>query len=203
MDAQLHQGDLPADFRADGPVAIDSETMGLSPARDRLCLVQLRTAGGQTHLVQFKDRRYDAPRLRALLSDPTILKIFHFARFDVAVLSRFLGTEVGPIWCTKIASKLARTYTDRHSLKELTREILGIELQKQEQSSDWGADTLTDAQLVYAAGDVRHLHALKDHLEGMLEREGRLHLAQSCFGFLPTRAALDLAGWPEQDIFSH
>jgi ribonuclease D len=203
MDAQLHQGDLPADFQADGPVAIDTETMGLSPARDRLCLVQLRTVGGQTYLVQFKGRRYDAPRLRALLSDPTILKIFHFARFDVAVLGHFLGTQVGPIWCTKIASKLVRTYTDRHSLKELTREILGIELQKQEQSSDWGADTLTDAQLAYAAGDVRHLHALKDHLEGMLKREGRLHLAQSCFGFLPTRAALDLAGWAEQDIFSH
>ncbi|HEX2524737.1 MAG TPA: ribonuclease H-like domain-containing protein [Geminicoccus sp.] len=203
MDVQLHRGDLPADFRADGPVAIDTETMGLSPARDRLCLIQLRTAGGQTHFVQFENRHYDAPRLCALLADREVLKIFHFARFDVAVLNFFLGATVGPIWCTKIASKLVRTYTDRHSLKELTREILGVELQKQEQSSDWGAATLTQAQLDYAAGDVLHLHALKDHLQAMLQREGRMNLAQACFDFLPVRAQLDLAGWAEQDIFAH
>jgi ribonuclease D len=203
MDFELHHGDLPADFRADGPIAVDSETMGLSPLRDRLCLLQLRTSDGRVHLVKFHGRNYHAPRLSALLTDPAILKIFHFARFDVAVLRYFLGVAVKPIWCTKIASKLVRTYTDRHGLKDLSREILGVELQKQEQSSDWGADELSDAQLRYAASDVLHLHALKDQLHMMLEREGRLHLAHACFDFLPTRAELDISGWAEQDIFAH
>ncbi|WP_027136019.1 ribonuclease D [Geminicoccus roseus] len=203
MAIQLHHGDLPSDFVAGGPVAVDTETMGLQPGRDRLCLLQLATADGSVHLVKFANRHYDAPRLAAVLADPAILKIFHFARFDVAVLHHFLGVRVAPIWCTKIASKLVRTYTDRHGLKELTRELLGVELQKQEQSSDWGADQLSDAQLRYAASDVLHLHRLKERLEAMLEREGRLHLASACFGFLPTRAELDIAGWGEQDIFAH
>jgi ribonuclease D len=203
MAIQLHHGDLPADFVAGGPIAVDTETMGLQPGRDRLCLLQLATADGAIHLVKFTGRHYDAPRLSGVLADPSILKIFHFARFDVAVLRHFLGVRVAPIWCTKIASKLVRTYTDRHGLKELSRELLGVELQKQEQSSDWGADQLSDAQLRYAASDVLHLHRLKERLEAMLEREGRLHLAASCFGFLPTRAELDIAGWGEQDIFAH
>jgi ribonuclease D len=203
MAIQLHHGDLPADFVAAGPIAVDTETMGLQPARDRLCLLQLCTAGGEVHLVKFSGRSYRAPRLCALLADPAILKIFHFARFDVAVLHHFLGVQVAPIWCTKIASRLVRTYTDRHGLKDLSREVLGIELNKQEQSSDWGADELSEAQLRYAAGDVVHLHRLKDRLEAMLVREGRLHLAEACFAFLPTRAELDIAGWGEQDVFAH
>ncbi|WP_191058188.1 ribonuclease D [Geminicoccus harenae] len=203
MEFQLHQGDLPPDFVADGPVALDTETMGLQPHRDRLCLVQLAKANGEIHLVRFADRNYAAPRLSALLADPTVLKIFHFARFDVAVLRHFLGVAVAPLWCTKIASKLVRTYTDRHGLKDLSRELLGVELQKQEQSSDWGNDQLSEAQLRYAASDVLHLHRLKERLEAMLRREGRLHLAQACFGFLPTRAELDLAGFAEQDILAH
>jgi ribonuclease D len=203
MDFQLHHGDLPPDFDAGGSVAVDTETMGLSPLRDRLCLLQLATADGRIHLVQFPYRHYEAPRLCALLADPKILKIFHFARFDVAVLRFFLGVTVRPLWCTKIASKLVRTYTDRHGLKDITRELLGVDLQKQEQSSDWGARDLTDAQLRYAASDVLHLHALKDRLQAMLERESRLHLAEACFGFLSTRAELDIAGWAEHDIFAH
>lgn len=203
MAIQLHHGDLPADFAAEGPIAVDTETMGLRPLRDRLCLLQLSTADGQIHLVKFSGRHYDAPRLTAVLQDPSVLKIFHFARFDVAVLRHFLHVKVAPIWCTKIASKLVRTYTDRHGLKDLSREVLGVELQKQEQSSDWGADALSDAQIRYAASDVLHLHKLKDRLETMLKRENRLHLAQACFDFLPTRAELDLAGWDEQDIFAH
>ena len=203
MQIEFHEGDLPAGFATSGPVAIDSETMGLLPLRDRLCLVQLRTAEGQVHLVRFANRAYDAPRLKALLTDPSILKIFHFARFDVAVLRYFLDVQTGPIWCTKIASKLVRTYTDRHGLKDICRELLGIELQKQEQSSDWGADRLSEAQLQYAASDVLHLHALRERLLAMLEREGRTHLAQACFDFLPTRAELDIRGWAEQDLFAH
>ena len=203
MAIELHQDDLPPGFVADGPIAVDTETMGLKPRRDRLCLVQIGTASGDVHLVKIGGPPGPAPRLAGLLADPAILKIFHYARFDVAALRHFLNVEVAPIWCTKIASKLVRTYTDRHGLKELTRELLGIELQKQEQSSDWGADTLSDAQLHYAASDVLHLHALKERLDAMLEREDRLDVAQACFGFVSVRARLDLAGWEEQDIFAH
>jgi ribonuclease D len=199
---RLHKGDLPANVAFTGSVAIDTETLGLKPHRDRLCLVQLSAGDGVAHLVQLAPP-YDAPRLKALLTDASLLKIFHFARFDVAVLRQYLGVDVAPLYCTKIASKLTRTYTDRHGLKDLVGEILQIDMSKQQQSSDWGANKLTDQQLAYAASDVFHLHALKARLDEMLAREGRTALAESAFRFLPTRASLDLSGFEETDIFAH
>ncbi len=203
MTNHLHRGDLPAGLALGNTIAIDTETMGLDPARDRLCLVQLSAGDGNAHLVQFAPRQYDAPRLKALLGDPKVLKIFHFARFDLAAIKRYLGVVAAPVYCTKVASKLARTFTDRHGLKDLCREILGVELSKQQQSSDWGAPELTEEQKRYAAADVEHLHALKTRLDAMLAREGRSALAQACFDCLPTRAALDLAGFPGPDLFEH
>ena len=203
MDITLHRGDLPVDLDLGGTVAVDSETMGLQPGRDRLCLVELSAGDGTAHLVQLAAGNYVAPNLRRLLADPGRLKLFHYARFDLAVLRRYLGIECGPVYCTKIASRLARTYTDRHGLKDLVRELLGIELDKTEQSSDWGAAELTPVQMRYAAKDVLHLHALRARLDTMLEREGRSGLAQACFDFLPARVALDLAGWQDQDVFAH
>lgn len=202
MANHLHKGDLPAGLNLGAAVAIDSETMGLNSHRDRLCVVQLSSGDGNAHLVQL-DRGYAAPRLKALLADRQVLKIMHFARFDMAAFQHWLGIASGPVYCTKIASKLARTYTDRHGLKDLARELLGIEMSKQQQSSDWGAPVLSDAQIEYAAADVLYLHAIRDKLEEMLRREGRAGVAQACFDFLPTRVALDLAGWPENDIFAH
>lgn len=203
MTVTLHQGDLP-DGLALGPiVAIDSETMGLRPVRDRLCVVQLSSGDGTAHLVQFAPGVYDAPNLARLLADPATLKLFHFARFDVAVLRAFIGAVTAPIYCTKIASKLVRTYTDRHGLKDLCRELLGIEMSKVQQSSDWGAPQLTAEQQLYAASDVLHLHAIKERLDVMLAREGRADIAAECFRFLGTRAALDLIGYAEEDIFAH
>ena len=209
MTIRLHRGDL-VDLSRYSPekspfVAIDTETLGLNPHRDRLCVVQLSPGDGSADVVQIPAGAGpgSAPNLEALLADPGIVKLFHFARFDVAVLGKAFGVAVEPIWCTKIASKLVRTYTDRHGLKELARELLGIDLSKQQQSSDWAAADLTDAQLQYAASDVLYLHAIRDKLAAMLAREGRTALAESCFRFLPTRAALDLAGWPEDDIFAH
>jgi ribonuclease D len=199
----LHQGDLPESVAFNGPVAVDSETLGLSLVRDPLCLVQISDGGNEAHLVQLNRESYDAPHLKAALTDPAHLKLFHFARFDIAMFMRDLSIVTAPIYCTKIASKLVRTYTDRHGLKDLVKELLGRDLSKEQQSSDWGAAELSDAQLAYAASDVLHLHALKDKLDAMLAREGRVEIAQSCFEFLPTRAALDLAGWEEVDIFSH
>lgn len=200
----LHRGDLPADFKVSGnAIAIDSETMGLSLARDRLCLVQLTDGHGEAHVVQLDRTTYDAPRLKALLYDPGIEKIFHFARFDLAMIRRDLKVDCTPVYCTKIASKLARTYTDRHGLKDVVKELLGRDLSKDQQSSDWGAAEISDSQLAYAASDVIYLHALRDRLNEILDREGRRDLARACFGFLPTRAALDLAGWEETDIFAH
>lgn len=203
MTNHLHQGDLPEGLDLGPVVAVDSETMGLIPQRDPLCVVQLSAGDGDAHLVQLDRSKYEAPRLKALLADADVEKIFHFARFDIAVFEYWLGVQTASIYCTKIASKLCRTYTDRHGLKDLTRELLGIEISKQQQSSDWGAASLSKAQIDYAASDVLHLHALKEKLEAMLAREGRTALAQASFGFLPTRAALDLAGWPETDIFAH
>lgn len=204
MTVHFHEEDLPEGVLASGPVAVDTETMGLQTARDRLCLVQISDGGGDQHLVRFAPQSsYAAPRLRAVLSDPNRLKIYHFARFDLAAISHYLGVEAGPVYCTKVASRLVRTYTDRHGLKELVRELLGHELSKQQQSSDWGAPVITEAQRDYAASDVRYLHALKRELDVRLEREGRATLAQACFDFLPVRAALDLAGWAEVDIFAH
>ena len=199
---ELYKGDLPQSRFMAKAMAIDTETLGLNPHRDRLCLVQLSDGDGTAALVQVS-RDFDAPELKRLLADQSVLKIFHYARFDVAVLKHFLGVETAPIYCTKIASKLARTYTDRHGLKDLCRELLGVELSKQQQSSDWGADTLTPEQLNYAASDVLYLHALKERLDAMLVREGRDRFAQACFDFLPTRADLDLSGWAEMDIFAH
>lgn len=203
MTVTLHQGDLPDGLDLGPIVAIDSETMGLRPVRDRLCVVQLSAGDGDAHLVQFAPGAYDAPNLRRLLTDPKVLKLFHFARFDVAVMQAFLGVVTEPVYCTKIASKLTRTYTDRHGLKDLCRELLGVEMSKQQQSSDWGAATLTAEQQAYAASDVLHLHALKDRLDTMLAREGRTEIAAACFRFLSTRAALDLIGYAEEDIFAH
>ena len=197
-----HKGDLPAGLSFPNGIAIDTETMGLNPHRDRLCLVQLSGGDGTAHLVKFDGKSYDAPNLKALLTDPKTLKIFHFARFDVAVLEHYLGVVTNPVYCTKIASKLARTYTDRHGLKDLVGEILGIEISKQQQSSDWGAAELSDSQRAYAANDVLHLHALKARLDEMLARTGRQDLAKAAFGFLPIRAKLDLLGF-EDDIFAH
>lgn len=203
MAIHLHQNDLPEGLDLGPVAAVDSETLGLNPLRDRLCLVQLSSGDGDAHLVQFAAGRYEAPRLKALLADPKILKIFHFARFDMAAFQHWLGVMTTPVYCTKIASKLARTYTDRHGLKDLIRELLGVEVSKQQQSSDWGAPQLSEAQLDYAATDVLHLHALREKLDAMLAREGRLDLARRCFDFLPVRAALDLAGWADVDIFAH
>lgn len=200
---KLHKGDLPAGLTFPNGVAIDTETLGLNPHRDRLCLVQLSGGDGTAHLVKFDGKDYSAPRLKALLTDPKVLKIFHFARFDIAVLEQYLRVATAPIYCTKIASKLSRTYTDRHGLKDLVGELLGIELSKQQQSSDWGASELSDSQKAYAANDVLHLHAVKTKLDMMLAREGREGFADEAFKFLPTRARLDLAGFDEDDIFAH
>lgn len=204
MTAHLHHGDLPDGLDLGPLVAIDTETLGLKPQRDRLCLIQLSAGDGDAHLVKFASRDdYAAPNLKRLLADPAVTKIFHYARFDVGVLKAYLGVDVAPIWCTKIASKLARTYTDRHGLKDLVRELLGVDLSKASQSSDWAATTLSKDQIDYAASDVLHLHKLKATLEMMLNREGRMPLAEAAFRFLPTRAALDLLGWGEDDIFAH
>ena len=204
MTVFLHEGDLPADVLAPGPVAVDTETMGLITPRDRLCVVQISDGRGDEHLVRFAaGSDYDAPNLKAVLADPARLKLFHFARFDLAAIAHYLQVDATPVFCTKIASKLVRTYTDRHGLKELVRELLGKEISKQQQSSDWGAPSLTEAQMDYAASDVRFLHDMHGILVERLEREGRTHLAQACFDFLPHRARLDLEGWPEIDIFSH
>lgn len=202
-EINLHRGDLPAGLNFGPAVAVDSETMGLDLPRDRLCLLQLSAGDGVCHLVQFPKGQYDAPNLKALLSDPSVTKLFHFARFDVAAIRRYLEIDCTPVYCTKIASKLVRTYTDRHGLKDLCRELLGVEISKQQQSSDWGAKELSRDQLNYAASDVLYLHRLKTTLDEMLAREGRSELAQACFDFLPTRATLDLAGWNEIDIFAH
>lgn len=203
MKIKLHKNDLPNGLDLGPIVAIDSETLGLNPIRDRLCLVQLSSGDGTAHMVQFTDGKYDAPNLKALLADPTITKLFHYARFDVAMFRRYLGVMTTPIYCTKIASKLVRTYTDKHGLKDLVKELLGTDLSKEQQSSDWGAPDLSEKQLAYAANDVAYLHRLKDALDVMLAREARTELARACFGFLPTRAELDLAGWPDADIFAH
>ncbi len=200
---KLHRGDLPAGLKFPHGVAVDSETLGLNPHRDRLCLIQLSGGDNVAHLVQFEAENYAAPRLKALLKDQKTLKIFHFARFDVAVIEKYLGVETAPIYCTKIASRLVRTYTDRHGLKDLCAELLGLELSKQQQSSDWGAKDLTQSQLAYAASDVLYLHKLKAKLDEMLERENRVGYAQAAFDFLPIRARLDLAGFGEDDIFAH
>jgi len=204
MTIRLHRGDLPDLARyIGGAVAIDTETMGLDQRRDRLCVVQLSPGDGSADVVQMPPGRLSAPNLAKLLADPNILKIFHFARFDLGVLCQALGLMAGPVYCTKIASRLARTYTDKHGLKDLVKELLGIDLSKQQQLSDWGASELTDAQVAYAAADVLHLHAVKAKLDAMLLREGRLDLAGACFRFLPDRVWLDLAGWAAEDIFAH
>lgn len=203
MSVEFYEGDLPDGLDLGDLVAIDSETMGLNPHRDRLCLVQFSSGDGNAHLVRLKKGEYDAPNLRALLGDDKVTKLFHFARFDLAALYRYLDVWATPVYCTKIASRLVRTFTDRHGLKDLCRELLGVEISKQQQTSDWGADYISDAQKDYAASDVLYLHRLKEALDAMLEREGRVRLAEAAFGFLPTRAELDLAGWPEVDIFAH
>ncbi len=198
----LHKGDLPKGLSLGPVIAVDTEAMGLNAMRDNLTLVQVSSGDGTAHLVQLT-RDYDCPNLKALLTDPAVLKIFHFARFDVVMMKRWMGITCAPIWCTKIASRLARTYTDRHGLKDVAREVAGVDMSKAQQSSDWGQDKLTDAQIQYAASDVLYLHQIKAGLEAMLEREGRMELAQACFDFLPIRADLDLAGWPDEDIFAH
>lgn len=204
MAIHFHEEDLPADVNFDGPVAVDTEAMGLVAGRDRLCLVQLSDGSGDEHLVRFgRGSDYAAPNLKALLADPNRLKIYHFARFDIGIMQAYLGIMAAPLFCTRTASRLVRTYTDRHGLKDLVKELLNIDLSKQQQTSDWGADELSDAQREYAASDVRYLHELKGKLDERLLREDRLPLAQACFDFLPARALLDLAGWPEQDIFAH
>ena len=203
MAIHIHDIDLPANLDLGASIAIDTEAMGLNPHRDRLCLVQLSSGDGHAHLVKIPNPRSDAPHLKALLADPARAKLFHFARFDVAVLEHNIGPIGGDIYCTKIASKLARTYSDRHGLKDLCRELLGIDISKQQQSSDWGAENLSDEQANYAAGDVLYLHQIRAHLDTMLEREGRQHLAAACFAFIRTRAALDLCGFADLDIFHH
>jgi ribonuclease D len=203
MTVRLHRGDLPDLSRYTGSVAIDTETMGLNPHRDRLCVVQLSNGDGSADVVQIPKDHSDAPSLKGLLGNPSVTKIFHFARFDIAVLYHTFGVMPQPVYCTKIASRLTRTYTDRHGLKDLVRELLNIDLSKQQQSSDWGSQQLSEAQLAYAASDVLHLHALRERLDTMLAREGRTELAQACFDFLPTRAKLDLQGWELEDIFAH
>jgi len=199
----LHKGDLPADVDFGDAVAVDTETLGLNLQRDALCVVQLSAGDGNAHIVQLDRSSYDAPNLKRLMSDQAVTKIFHFARFDVAMMRHHFGIFATPVFCTKIASRLVRTYTDRHGLKDLCRELIGVELSKQQQSSDWGAAELSDAQLQYAASDVLYLHELRARLTAMLDREGRMDLAAACFAFLPARAELDLAGWPEEDIFAH
>ncbi len=203
MKIKLHQNDLPDGLNLGPVVAIDTETLGLNPFRDRLCLAQLSSGDGVCHAVQFAAGNYAAPNLKKLLADPATTKLFHFARFDIAMFRRYLNVECKPVYCTKIASKLVRTYTDRHGLKDLVRELLGVELSKEQQSSDWGAKALTEKQLSYAANDVAHLHQLKAALDAMLAREGRTNLAKACFDFLPSRAELDLAGWEDVDLFAH
>lgn len=203
MAIHFHEGDLPNDLTFGTSVAVDSETMGLNPHRDRLCVVQLSSGDGNAHLVRFKQGEYDAPNLKRLMADPDVLKIFHFARFDVAVIKHYLGVQTAPVYCTKIASKLVRTYTDRHGLKDLCAELAGVVLDKQQQSSDWGAADISEAQMQYAASDVLYLHTLKAKLDDMLTREGRTEMAQAAFRFLETRADLDLAGFEAMDIFSH
>jgi len=203
MTIHLHRGDLPDLSRYTSSVAIDTETMGLHPHRDRLCVVQMSNGDGSADVVQIAKNAADAPNLKALLANPKIIKIFHFARFDLAALYNAFGVMPQPVYCTKIASRLTRTYTDRHGLKDLVREVLNIDLSKQQQSSDWGGEALSEAQLSYAASDVLHLHALRERLDAMLAREGRNDLARACFEFLPTRARLDLEGWDTEDIFAH
>ena len=203
MTIRFHEGDLPENVTFGVSVAIDTETMGLHPHRDRLCVVQLSSGDGTADVVQIPSGHVDAPNLKRLLADPAVTKIFHFARFDLAVLFHTFGVMPQPVYCTKIASRLTRTYTDRHGLKDIVRELLGVDLSKQQQSSDWGADSLSDAQVAYAASDVLHLHALREKLDAMLARAGREELARACFEFLPTRAKLDLGGWPDDDIFAH
>ena len=203
MAIHLHKNDLPEGVSFSGAIAVDTETLGLKPSRDRLCLVQLSAGDGEVHIVQLDGENYDAPNLKAVLGDRSLVKIFHYARFDLAVIAQYLNVHAAPLWCTKIASKLTRTFTDRHGLKDLCRELLGVDLSKAQQSSDWGAPDLSDAQLNYAASDVLHLHALKDKLETMLDREGRRPMAEACFEFVLVRAAMDLAGWDDLDIFAH
>jgi ribonuclease D len=203
MTIRLHRGDLPDLSGYGAVVAVDTETLGLNPLRDRLCVVQLSAGDGSADVVQIPPGEIAAPNLVKLLADPNRLKLFHYARFDLAILYQTFGVMPGPVYCTKIASRLARTYTDRHSLKDLVREVLGLDLSKQQQSSDWGAADLSDAQVAYAAADVLHLHAVKARLDEMLAREGRGELARACFGFLPTRVALDLSGWAAEDVFAH
>jgi ribonuclease D len=203
MTIRLHRGDLPDLSAYTGAVAIDTETMGLDPNRDRLCVVQLSPGDGSADVVQISSGQTSAPNIERLLSDASVTKLFHFGRFDIGILVKTFGVYAQPVYCTKIASRLARTYTDKHGLKDLARELLNVDLSKQQQSSDWGAEELTDAQVAYAASDVLHLHAIRERLEAMLAREGRGQLAAACFGFLPERVKLDLAGWAEQDIFSH
>ncbi|MGH6854679.1 MAG: ribonuclease D [Aestuariivirga sp.] len=203
MAIKLYKGDLPAGLDFGSAVAVDTETLGLVPRRDKLCLIQLSSGDGNAHLVQFDRASYDCPNLKALMVNPAVTKIFHFARFDVAAIQQYLGVVTAPVYCTKIASKLTRTYTDKHGLKDLIKELLGIELNKQQQSSDWGAHMLSDAQKQYAAQDVLYLHELKARLDQMLEREGRSAIAKACFDFVSVRAALDLGGWTEEDVFAH
>jgi ribonuclease D len=203
MTHHLHRGDLPEGVGFGSAVAVDTEAMGLNPHRDRLCVVQLSGGDGDAHLVQLAPGAYDAPRLKALMADPTVTKLFHFARFDLGMIYHYLGVMAGPVYCTKIASRLARTFTDRHGLRDLCKDLLNVDISKQQQSSDWGAPTLTEEQLRYAASDVLHLHALRAKLDAMLAREGRIDLARATFNFLPTRVLLDLEGWAEQDIFAH
>lgn len=203
MAIHLHKGDLPKDVHFGSSVAIDTETLGLNPLRDKLCLIQLSDGNGDAHIVQLDRDTYDAPNIKALMEDKNVTKIFHYARFDIAILKAYLDVECAPIYCTKIASKLARTYTDRHGLKNVVRELASIDLNKQQQSSDWGSEDLTQEQLDYAASDVLYLHEVKEKLDTMLAREGRTELAQECFNFLKTRADLDLQGWGEFDIFQH
>lgn len=203
MKTELHRGDLPDGLGFGASVAVDTETMGLDPLRDRLCLVQLSAGDETCHLVQFAQGGYDAPNLKRLLGDPDVTKLFHFARFDLAMLKHYLGVDCRPVYCTKIASRLTRTYTDRHGLKDICKELLGVDLSKQQQSSDWGADTLSKEQIRYAASDVVYLHRLREQLDAMLVREGRMAFAEAAFAFLPVRAALDLAGFGDDDIFAH
>ncbi|MBO88766.1 MAG: ribonuclease D [Rickettsiales bacterium] len=203
MVVEVHKGDLPSDIDFGDSVAIDTETLGLKTLRDRLCVVQLSSGDGDCHIVQFPTADYNAPHLRRLINDQSVLKLFHFGRFDIAALNHYLGTDCQPVYCTKIASRLTRTYTDRHGLRDLCRELLGVDLSKEQQTSDWGAPELTRAQLEYAASDVLYLHRLKDLLDAKLNREGRMQIAQAAYKFLPTRAALDIAGFEDEDIFSH
>ncbi|MFO1187145.1 MAG: ribonuclease D [Alphaproteobacteria bacterium] len=203
MKIELHQGDIPAGLKFGSILAIDTEAMGLDPRRDRLCLAQMTDGSGAVHIVQFAKPPLLAPNLKAALEDEKVVKVFHYARFDMAILAAYLGATTRPVYCTKIASKLCRTFTDKHGLKELVKEFIGVDLSKIQQTSDWGAEKLTQAQLEYAASDVVHLHALKEHLDRLLERERRAGLARACFGFLPARAQLDLLGWPDEEPFAH